>query len=90
MNKRWFDKLPADLQQVLLQAITEESAKTRAATRKQQAEQIAAAKAAGVEFIPLAAADRELLIKKAAPVYKEWGQKIGSDYLNKVRTTLGK
>jgi TRAP-type C4-dicarboxylate transport system substrate-binding protein len=90
MNKRWFDKLPAELQQVLLQAITEESAKTRAATRKQQAEQIAAAKAAGVEFIPLAAADRELLIKKAAPVYKEWGQKIGSDYLNKVRTTLGK
>jgi len=90
MNKRWFDKLPADLQKVLLQAIEEESAKTREATKKQQAEQIAAAKTAGVEFIPLAAADREQLIKMAEPVYKDWGQKIGPDYLNKVRTTLGK
>jgi len=90
LNKRWFDKLPADLQKVLLQAIEEESAKTREATRKQQAEQIAAAQAAGVEFIPLTAADREQLIKLAEPVYKDWGRKIGPDYLNKVRTTLGK
>ena len=89
MNKRWFDKLPADLQKVLLQAIAEESAKTREATRKQQAEQIAKAKEAGVEFIPLAAADRAELVKEAAPVYQEWGQKIGMDYLNKVRADLG-
>jgi len=90
MNKRWFDKLPADLQKVLLQAIEEESAKTREATRKQQADQVAAAKEAGVEFIPLAPADKAELIKLAEPVYKKWGEKIGMDYLNKVRTTLGK
>jgi hypothetical protein len=30
------------------------------------------------------------LIKMAEPVYKDWGQKIGPDYLNKVRNTLGK
>jgi len=90
MNKRWFDKLPADLQKILMQAIEEESAKTREATKKQQAEQIAAAKAAGVEFIPLPAADREELIKRSEPVYKEWSQKIGADYFNKVRSTLGK
>ena len=89
MNKRWFDRLPPDLQKILLQAIGEESAKTREATRKQQAEQIAMAKKAGVEFIPLAAADRAELVKKAAPVYQEWGQKIGMDYLNKVRADLG-
>jgi len=90
MNKRWFDKLPADLQKILLQAIEEESAKTRDATKKQQEEQIAAAKAAGVEFIPLASADREQLVKLAEPVYQSWGAKIGKDYLNKVRTTLAK
>ena len=89
MNKRWFDRLPEDLQKILLQAIAEESAKTRDATRQQQADQIAAAKAAGVEFIPLSKADRAELIKEAAPVYQEWGQKIGMDYLNKVRTELG-
>ena len=75
MNKRWFDRLPADLQKVLMQAIAEESAKTREATRQQQADQIAAAKAAGVEFIPLSAADRAELVKEAAPVYQEWGRR---------------
>jgi TRAP-type transport system periplasmic protein len=89
MNKRWFDRLPPDLQKILLQAIAEESAKTREATRQQQAEQIAKAKEAGVEFIPLAPADRAELVKEAAPVYQAWGQKIGMDYLNQVRAALG-
>jgi TRAP-type C4-dicarboxylate transport system substrate-binding protein len=89
MNKRWFDRLPADLKKILMQAIEEESAKTREATRKQQAEQIASAKSDGVEFIPLAAADREKLIELSQPVYQEWGQKIGMDYMKKVRATLG-
>ncbi|BCR03264.1 C4-dicarboxylate-binding periplasmic protein DctP [Desulfuromonas versatilis] len=89
MNKRWFDKLPKDLQQALLQAIEEESAKTRELTRKQHDEQVAKAKENGVEFIPLADADRKQLIEMAAPVYKTWGDKIGADYLQKVRSTLG-
>jgi TRAP-type C4-dicarboxylate transport system substrate-binding protein len=89
MNKRWFDRLPGDLQDALMQAIREESAKTRELTRQQQADQIAKAKAAGVEFFPLADADRAELIKKAAPVYQRWGEKIGMEYLDKVRTTLG-
>ncbi len=89
MNKRWFDKLPADLQKVLLQAIEEESAKSRELTRKQHEEQVAAAKASGVEFIPLSAEDKQKLVELAAPVYQKWGDKIGADYLQKVRSTLG-
>ncbi len=89
MNKRWFDKLPADLQKALLQAIEEESAKTRELTRTQHDEQVAKAKENGVEFIPLADADRQKLIELAAPVYQSWGEKIGADYLKKVRSTLG-
>ncbi|MFA5515615.1 MAG: TRAP transporter substrate-binding protein [Desulfuromonadales bacterium] len=89
MNKRWFDKLPADLQKMLLEVIAEESADARDRARKQQEAQIAAAKANGVEFIPLAAADKQKLIELSAPVYKDWEQKIGVDYLNKVRVGLG-
>ena len=48
MNKRWFDKLPADLQEILMTAIVEESAKTRELTRKQHEAQVAKAKEAGV------------------------------------------
>ena len=89
MNKRWFDKLPAELQTVLMTVIEEESAKARAAARVQQEAQIADAKAKGVQFYPLAEADRKTLVEQTKPVYEVWGQRIGVDYLKKVRATLG-
>jgi len=89
MNKRWFDKLPADLQKILMEVINEESAKTREATKEQYNVQAAKAKEDGVEFIKLAAADQQQLVDLAAPVYAKWGEKIGMDYFNKVRSTLG-
>lgn len=88
VNKRWFDKLPADLQKIFIEVVEEESAKTRALTRQQHDDQIAKAKEAGVEFISLSDADKAELIKAAKPVYDSWGAKIGMDYLNKVRATL--
>ncbi len=88
VNKRWFNKLPADLQQVFMEVLVEESAKTRAQTRAQHDAQIAKAKEAGVEFISLSAADKAELVKAAQPVYDNWGKKIGADYLAKVRATL--
>ncbi len=88
VNKRWFDKLPKDLQKIFLDVIMEESAKTRDLTREQQDAQIAKAKEAGVEFFQLSAADKETLVKQAAPVYSSWGKRIGADYLAKVQSTL--
>lgn len=88
INKKWFDKLPADLQKVFMDVINEESAKTREATRKQQDEQIAAAKAKGVEFFQLSDKDRRQLITEAAPVYADWGKQVGTDYLDKMRKSL--
>ncbi len=89
VNKRWFDRLPTDLQQILVEVVAEESARAREATRRQQDEQIALAKQAGVTFIPLAPADRRQLTAMAAPVYSAWEKKIGNDYLKRVRTELG-
>ncbi|MDT8441686.1 MAG: TRAP transporter substrate-binding protein [Desulfuromonadales bacterium] len=88
MNKRWFDKLPADLQQVLLTAIAEESAKTRELTRKQHGDQVAKAKEAGVTFHTFSAQERQQLIDLTEPVFKTWGDKIGREYFNKVRAAL--
>jgi TRAP-type C4-dicarboxylate transport system substrate-binding protein len=90
MNKRWFDKLPADLQKVMLEVIEEESAKTRELTKKQHDVQVAAAKEAGVTFYKLSAAEQQQLVDMAAPVLEKWGQKIGPDYLKTVQTTLAK
>jgi len=89
INKRWLDKLPKDLRATFLEVIAEESAKSRIATRKQQAEQVAKAKAAGVQFYQLSDDEIKQLKKLAEPVLEKWGKKIGPDYLAKVRAKLG-
>ena len=89
INKRWLNKLPADLRATFLEVIAEESAASRIATRKQQAEQVAKAKAAGVQFYQLSDTEINQLKKLAEPVLEKWGKKIGSDYLAKVRAKLG-
>jgi TRAP-type C4-dicarboxylate transport system substrate-binding protein len=81
VNKRWFNKLPADLQKVFIEVLEEESVKTRALTREQHNAQIAKAK-------EVSDADKATLVKMAEPAYASWGEKIGLDYLNKVRATL--
>ncbi len=88
INKRWLAKLPDDLRQLFLQVVAEESAIARNKTRQQQEEQIAKAKAAGVEFFPLSDADKQKLVELAAPVYKDWEGKIGPEYKKKVKETL--
>ncbi len=88
VNRRWFNKLPADLQQILTEVVIEESAKARVATINQQQEQIAAAKVAGVTFHSLTADEKQQMIAMAEPVYQAWGKKIGTDYLDQVRSSL--
>lgn len=89
MNKKWLDKLPKDLQDILLAVIKEESENTRTLTRQQHDAQIAKAKEDGVEFIQLSADDIKKLKEMSEPVLLEWGKKIGPDYLAKVRAKLG-
>ncbi len=88
INKKWFDKLPQDLQTILQRAIKEESAQVRALTEQQQLDQIADAKANGVEFTTLPASEKALLVKLAEPVVTKWGKIIGLDYLHKVQSAL--
>ncbi len=90
INQRWLNKLPADLREILLQTIAEESAAARKLTEQQQKEQIAAAKADGVKFFRLSETDRALLIKQAEPIYTKWGEEIGEDYLKLVQVELSR
>ena len=89
VNKRWLNKLPEDLRNTFLDVVREESAHTRELTRKQYDEQVAKAKEAGVEFHQLSDAEIVELKKLAEPVIEKWSQKIGPDYLAKVRAKLG-
>lgn len=89
INKRWLDKLPKDLQEILLSVIAKESESTRALTRQQHDTQVAKAKEAGVEFIRLSDDEIHQLKTMAEPVLQDWSIKIGPDYLAKVRKELG-
>lgn len=89
VNQSWLNKLPEDLQTTFLDVIKAESKETRALTRKQHDTQVANAKAAGVTFVQLTDTELGELKNLAEPVLEKWSQKIGPDYLAKVRTTLG-
>ncbi len=89
VNKRWLNKLPEELRKTFLDVIHEESTKTRQLTRQQHDVQVAKAKEAGVEFIQLSAEEIAELKKLAEPVLDKWSEKIGADYLAKVRAKLG-
>ncbi len=89
VNKAWFESLPADLQKTLVEVVREECANTRQLTRQQEEDQIAKAKAAGIEFYTLSDQDMATLRKQGDAVHKEWGKEIGADYLKKVQEFLG-
>ncbi len=88
INKRWLNKLPADLQGILLSVIAEESKATRALTVEQYGNEVAKAKEAGVEFFTLSEEDINQLKTEAEPVLQEWSTKIGPEYLARVRKEL--
>ncbi len=89
VNKAWFDGLPPDLQKTLVAVVREECANTRQLTRQQEEDQIAKAKAAGIEFYTLSDQDMGTLRKQGDKVHQEWADKIGADYLKKVQDFLG-
>lgn len=88
-NKRWLAKLPEDLREIFLETVYEESVKAREANRKQFEEQYKLAQEAGVTFTKLSDEEIAQLKEMAEPVIQKWGQKIGPDYLAKVREKLG-
>jgi TRAP-type C4-dicarboxylate transport system substrate-binding protein len=89
VNKAWFDSLPGDLQKILVEVVHAECANTRQLTRQQEADQIAKAKAAGIEFYTLPEADMATLRKQGDKVHQEWAEQIGPAYLKKVQEFLG-
>ncbi len=90
INKKWLEQLPVELRTTFLKIVQEESSAGRARTREQELEQIALAKADGVEFMALNTADKEKMIALSEKVYDKWAKKIGQDYLDKVRGALKK
>jgi tripartite ATP-independent transporter DctP family solute receptor len=73
-NQEWFDKVPADLQKILLDEGRALQTKGRKAVRAIQPDLIKGMKQGGVEVVELTPAQRDVFEKAAAPVRK-WFRK---------------
>jgi TRAP-type C4-dicarboxylate transport system substrate-binding protein len=71
-NKAWFNSLPQDLQKTFVDVVREVNVKIRQETVKQEDEEIAKAKAAGVEFLRLPEQDMATLKKLGDAVHVKY------------------
>ncbi len=79
-NKAWFNKLPADLQTVFAEVVHDVSANIRKQTKQQEIDEIAKAKANGIEFISLSQASMDVLKRKGNAVHKKYAREINKLY----------
>lgn len=80
-NKAWFNKLPEDLQKILVETVKEECAKARVAAKEQELQQRSAAQQNyGVEFFKLSDAEMNILTQEADSVHQAFASEINKNY----------
>lgn len=98
-NKAWFESLPPDLQTTFKEVVHDVCAQIREETKKQEAEEIAKAKANGIQFFKLSDDEMELLKKQANITHEKYAAEINklypgdayrpADYLKEVQDFMG-
>jgi len=79
-NKAWFNSLPADLQNIFVETVHDVCAKIREEVKQQEVDEIAKAKASGIEFFQLSDAAMDLLKRKGDVVHKKYAAEINKLY----------
>jgi TRAP-type transport system periplasmic protein len=76
-NKAWFDKLPADLQAILLDGRVEETKKGRQAIRKLTPKLLKSLEAKGITVYKMTPAEKAVFAKKTRKVHADFKKKVG-------------
>ena len=79
-NKTWFNSLPADLQQTFKETVHDVCASIRQQTVKQEDEEIAKAKDAGIEFFKLSDKDMAWIKSNGDVAHKKYADEINKLY----------
>jgi len=79
-NKAWFDSLPADLQKTFKEVVHEVCTKIRQESKHQEIDEIAKAKANGIQFFLLSDNEMALLKSQGDVVHKEYLDEINKIY----------
>jgi len=80
-SKKSMDKLPADLQKIVVETAKEMATFERNLVKAQAGEQTAYLKSKGMEIVEV---DRSLFQKASAPVYKQFEGQFGKDLIDKI------
>lgn len=98
-NKAWYNQLPADLQKTFTAVVHDVCAKIRAETKQQEIDEIAKAKASGIQFFRLPDADMAALKRKGDAAHVKYAREINkaysgdkhqfADYLKEVQDYMG-
>lgn len=83
LSESWYDRLPADLQQVLLTTANEATKFQREETARQEEGFIATLKASKAQFTPLPEENRPLFEAATRPVHQKFAATIGPELLQK-------
>ncbi len=79
-NKAWFNSLPPNLQKTFVEVVHEVCADIRKQTKKQEEEEIAKAKAAGIKFFKLSDEEMAILKKKGDVAHRKYAPEINKLY----------
>jgi TRAP-type C4-dicarboxylate transport system substrate-binding protein len=79
-NKAWFNSLPADLQKIFVEVVHDVSADIRKQTVKQEEDEIAKAKAAGIQFFKLSDDEMAILKKQGDVAHQKYASEINKLY----------
>jgi C4-dicarboxylate-binding protein DctP len=85
VNKKFWDGLPADIQEKFWKHLKEAERSHQEAVPKLEKEYVEKMKAKGVKVHSLIPTEKEKWIEAVRPVYDELGPKIGQDLIEKVR-----
>ena len=79
-NKAWLNDLPDDLRKTFIEVVHDVCADIRSQTKQQELDQIAKAKANGIEFITLSGSDLATLKKLGDAAHKKYAPEINKIY----------
>lgn len=77
-NKKWFDSLPADIQQILTKERAAETAAGRKAVRELTPKLMGALEKKGITIVQMTQAEKDAFAKRSKPVHAKFREKVGS------------
>jgi TRAP-type C4-dicarboxylate transport system substrate-binding protein len=83
VNKKWFESLPADVQEFIADTVQDISVIERVIVLRREEEAIKDFKRKGITIIPLTAQEKLPFIKLALPVHRQYLDKIGRDLVKR-------